>query len=109
MPKMEEEKTQLVAFNIILHSGTARTNIHEAMELMRESKFEEADRKLEEANDELVLAHQAQTDLLQEFSRGTTIEIQIIMVHAQDHLMTTMTLQEVAKEMEYLYKKFEER
>ena len=105
MPKMEEEESQVVAFNIILHSGTARASIHEAMELMRDAKFEEADQKLEEANEELVLAHQAQTELLQEFSRGTMIEIQIIMVHAQDHLMTTMTLQEVAKEMEYLYQR----
>ena len=72
---------------------------------MREGKFAEAEEKLEEADKELVLAHQAQTDLLQEFSRGTTIEIQIIMVHAQDHLMTTMTLLEVAKEMEHLYKR----
>ena len=72
---------------------------------MAEGKFAEAEEKLEEADKELVLAHQAQTDLLQEFSRGTTIEIQIIMVHAQDHLMTTMTLLEVAKEMEHLYKR----
>lgn len=105
MAVMEESQSQLVAFNIILHSGSARTNIHEALACMREGKFEEADTKLEEADKELVLAHQAQTDLLQEFSRGTTIEIQIIMVHAQDHLMTTMTLLEVAKEMEHLYKR----
>ena len=31
--------------------------------------------------------------------------MEIIMVHAQDHLMTTMTLLEVAQEMNYLYQK----
>lgn len=31
------------------------------------------------------------------------------MVHAQDHLMTTMTLREVALEMLELYKKLEEK
>ena len=36
---------------------------------------------------------------------GVEIKIEIIMVHAQDHLMTTMTLLEVAKEMLALYKK----
>ena len=105
MALTEESHSHLVAFNIILHSGSARTSIHEALACMREGKFAEAEEKLEEADKELVLAHQAQTDLLQEFSRGTTIEIQIIMVHAQDHLMTTMTLLEVAKEMEHLYKR----
>ena len=105
MEKMEESQSQLVAFNIILYSGNARSLIHEAMEYMRNDKFEQAQEKLLEADQELVQAHQAQTDLLQAFSKGTVIEIQIIMVHAQDHLMTTMTLLEVAKEMEYLYKK----
>lgn len=103
--EMDEQKSQEVAFAIILHSGSARTLIHEAMELMREAKFDQADIKLQEADEELVQAHQAQTDLLRKFSSGTKIEIQIIMVHAQDHLMTTMTLLEVTREMEYLYKK----
>ena len=38
-------------------------------------------------------------------TQGVEIKIEIIMVHAQDHLMTTMTLLEVAKEMLALYKK----
>ena len=105
MEKMQEEQSQLVAFTIILHSGNARTNIHEAMALMRENAFKEAEIKLEQAEEQLVLAHQAQTELLQAFSRGTQIEIQIIMVHAQDHLMSTMTLKEIALELEHIYKK----
>ena len=30
--------------------------------------------------------------LLQDYASGVEIKIEIIMVHAQDHLMTTMTL-----------------
>lgn len=105
MAKMDVEQSQMVAFTLILHSGNARALVHEAMDAMREGKFDEADQKLQEAEDELTLAHQSQTELLQEFSRGTEIEIQIIMVHAQDHLMTTMTLKEVALELEHVYKK----
>lgn len=50
-------------------------------------------------------AHQAQTNLLQEYAGGKEVKVEIIMVHAQDHLMTTMTLREVALEMLELYKK----
>lgn len=105
MPKMDEQESQEVAFTIILHSGSARSLVHEGLGLMREGKFKEADGKLNEGEEELVQAHQAQTDLLHKFSNGMTIEIQIIMVHAQDHLMTTMTLLEIAKEMKYLYER----
>ena len=109
MATMDESESQLVAFNIILYSGNARTFIHEAMELMREDKFEEAEVKLADADQELVLAHQSQTILLQKFSNGVEIVIQIIMVHAQDHLMTTMTLLEVAKELAFMYQKLAKR
>lgn len=102
---MNTEELQVVSFEIILHSGTARTEVHEAFALMRQGDFEEAEAKLETANAELVEAHHAQTKLLQDYASGVEIKIEIIMVHAQDHLMTTMTLLEVAKEMLELHKK----
>ena len=46
--------------------------------------------------------------LLQKYASGESINMEIIMVHAQDHLMTTMTLKEVASEMLHLYKKVNE-
>ena len=102
---MNTEELQVAAFDIILNSGNARSIVHEAFDAMREKNYILAEQKLQEANDELLKAHQAQTDLLQEYASGTEIKIEIIMVHAQDHLMTTMTLREVAIEMLELYKK----
>ncbi|MGT2802052.1 PTS cellobiose transporter subunit IIA [Streptococcus henryi] len=102
---MNQEELQVAAFEIILNSGNSRSIVHEAFDAMREGDFELAEAKLQESNEELLKAHQAQTKLLQEYAGGTEIKIEIIMVHAQDHLMTTMTLREVALEMLELYKK----
>ncbi|HHT7815117.1 TPA: PTS cellobiose transporter subunit IIA [Streptococcus suis] len=102
---MNAEELQVAAFGIILHSGTARSDIHEAFGFMRQGDFTQAVEKLESANSELVEAHHAQTELLQKYASGVEVKIEIIMVHAQDHLMTTMTLLEVAKEMLELHKK----
>ncbi|WP_368901154.1 PTS cellobiose transporter subunit IIA [Oceanobacillus oncorhynchi] len=104
---MNQEQIQSVAFEIILHSGSSRTMIHEAFAMMRNNEFKNAADKLDEANEEVLLAHQSQTALLQQYSSGETINMEIIMVHAQDHLMTTMTLREVALEMLYLYEKLD--
>lgn len=101
---MTVEELQVAAFEIILNSGNARTIVHESFASMRAGNYDEAAQKLEAANEELLLAHQAQTKLLQEYAGGTEIKIEIIMVHAQDHLMTSMTLREVAIEMLELYK-----
>lgn len=104
---MNQEQIQSVAFEIIFHSGSSRTMIHEAFAMMRNNEFKNAADKLDEANEEVLLAHQSQTALLQQYSSGETINMEIIMVHAQDHLMTTMTLREVALEMLYLYEKLD--
>ncbi|WP_165006164.1 MULTISPECIES: PTS cellobiose transporter subunit IIA [unclassified Enterococcus] len=103
--KLTSETLQVISFDIILHSGNARTLIHEAFAAMREEKYEQAERKLQEADEEILEAHKSQTNLLKEYAGGTKIEMEIIMVHAQDHLMTTMTLLEVAREMSYLYQR----
>ena len=101
---MKKDELQVVAFEIILHSGDSRTMIHEAFSLMREGKYEEAEIKLNKSNEELLEAHKAQTKLLQDYAGGEEINMEIIMIHAQDHLMTTMTLKEVAIELLEVYK-----
>ena len=103
---MTREDLQVVAFEIILHSGDARTMVHEGLDLMREGKFEEAEKKMEDANNELLEAHKSQTSLLQNYANGEEIVMEVIMVHAQDHLMTTMTLREMALEFLKMYKQF---
>lgn len=102
---MKSEEIQQVAFTIILHSGEARTIVHEAFKDMRNSRYDEAKEKLEESDDKLVEAHKAQTSLLKRYASGEDINMEIIMVHAQDHLMSTMTLREVALEMLAFYEK----
>ena len=62
---MTEEELQLAAFEIILHSGTARTSVHEALDAMKNGAFQEAEEKLAAADEELLQAHHAQTDLMQ--------------------------------------------
>ncbi|HFI0592779.1 TPA: PTS cellobiose transporter subunit IIA [Streptococcus suis] len=102
---MNNEDLQMAAFGIILSSGNARTIVHEAFAAMREGRYDEAEELLETANADILEAHLSQTGLLQEYASGTEINVEIIMVHAQDHLMTTMTLREVALEMLALYRK----
>ena len=102
---MNQEELQVAAFEIILHSGSARTTVHEAFADMREGHYDEAAEKLEAANAELLEAHHAQTNLLQEYASGTEIKIEIIMVHAQDHLMTTLLLKDLMQYLIELYKR----
>ncbi|MCZ0717593.1 PTS lactose/cellobiose transporter subunit IIA [Aerococcus kribbianus] len=106
---MDSSQVQQMAFQIILAAGNGKTIAHEAIQLMKEYKFEEAEQKLEESNEAFIEAHNAQTELLQAYAGGEEIIMEIIMVHAQDHLMTGMTYRDMAIELLDVYKKLAEK
>ena len=49
--KINSETLQVTSFDIIFHSGNARTLIHEAFRSMRKEMFEEVEEKLRQANE----------------------------------------------------------
>ncbi|MDR1699926.1 MAG: PTS lactose/cellobiose transporter subunit IIA, partial [Lachnoclostridium sp.] len=67
--------------------------------------FDKAEKVLEDANTEMIKAHRTQTELIQEEIKGNHAEITLLMVHAQDHVMTALLVKELAAEMVELWKK----
>ncbi|WP_462413377.1 PTS lactose/cellobiose transporter subunit IIA [Neobacillus sp. Marseille-QA0830] len=96
---MTKEELYNLSFQLILHGGNARSLAMEAIFSAKEKDFTTAFEKLAEAETELGSAHRFQTQLIQAEASGDTLEIPIILVHAQDHLMTAMTLTDLAKEL----------
>ncbi|MFN2746506.1 MULTISPECIES: PTS lactose/cellobiose transporter subunit IIA [unclassified Bacillus (in: firmicutes)] len=92
-----------VSFEIILHAGNARSSAMEALQCVKKSEYESANQKIQEADAELLQAHQAQTRLLQKEAQGQRLSPNLLLIHAQDHLMTSMTLKDLANEMIHLY------
>lgn len=101
------EEMQMLSFSIILHAGNARSCAMEAISLAKGYDFPAAREKLEEAEREFVEAHRLQTKLLQAEASGEKNEISIILIHAQDHLMTSMTLKDLANEIIDMYERIQ--
>jgi len=99
------ENMEMISFELILHSGNARSLAMEAIILAKENNFIEADMKLEEAGAEIALAHKVQTSLIQKEANNEKIDVSILLIHAQDHLMTALTVKELASEFVDLYKR----
>lgn len=57
------------------------------------------------AEKSLVEAHHAQTAMLTQEAQGENVELTLLTVHSQDHLMTAITFKDMAKEIIDLYKK----
>ncbi len=99
-----EENKYAAAFDLIVKAGNAKSAAMMAIEAAKEFDFEEADRNLKEAENEMRNAHQAQMDMLQQEAAGNPVDVNIILVHAQDHLSMAITAKELAEQFIDLYK-----
>lgn len=88
---------------IILFSGNAKSSSMEAIHAAKEHNHELAQECIEKANEELIQAHRVQTSLIQSEVRGEKTEISLLLIHAQDHLMNSITFKDLAIEFVDLY------
>jgi PTS system cellobiose-specific IIA component len=61
------------------------------------SNFAESEAKISAAENALVEAHHAQTGLLTQEAQGNNMEISLLAVHSQDHLMTSIAFTDVCE------------
>lgn len=97
--KVQDNELVEVAMQIILHAGDARIKIETALQNGKQFAFEDAKKNLVEAKECIRLAHQSQTEVIQNETRGKTYEPSLLFNHAQDTLMTIMSELNMASEM----------
>jgi PTS system cellobiose-specific IIA component len=82
------EGTELIAFNIIASVGTARSSYIAAIDAAAEGNFEEADKDIKEGQDAYVQGHDAHAKLLTQTAQGTPVQMDLLLTHAEDQLMS---------------------
>lgn len=96
--------TEKVAFDIISLAGDAKAELQKALKLAHEGKFAETKSLIDKASQQLQEAHKLQTqELLTREANGEKLQFNVLISHAQDYLMTTYTLKDVAIEIINLY------
>lgn len=97
---MDSNSNEIMSMTIIANSSECRSRVFDALRLVRDNKdYEGAKKLLDEADKYSLQAHIVQTDLLVKQSNGEGVDIDVLLVHAQDHLMTTMIAQELVTEI----------
>lgn len=82
---VDDEKYE-VAFEIIACAGDAKSLALMAIEEARNGNFEQAEKNLAEAREQMAKAHDVQNDMLQSEAQGKSVELNIVLIHAEDHL-----------------------
>lgn len=104
-----ENKNEAEIFEIIAHGGNAKSLAYEALNSAAEGNFEEAKKLLDESEHEMAESHKTQTRLIQDEINGEKVDTSLLMIHAQDHLMTALSEKSLIEKMIELYKKLEEK
>ncbi|MDG3086042.1 PTS N,N'-diacetylchitobiose transporter subunit IIA [Vibrio hannami] len=90
---------------IIINAGQSRSLCYEALRHAKNGEFEEAEGLLKEAQAAANEAHLVQTKLIEADEGEGKTKMTLIMVHAQDHLMTSMLAKELVTELIELHKR----
>lgn len=93
-----------VAMELVGNAGESRSCSFEALALAKEGDFDSAKAKLKEAAEKMHAAHEMQFNLISKEADGEKMDMGLLMVHAQDHLMTAILAKELIEEMIELYK-----
>lgn len=102
---MKKEEVAMIGFEIVAFAGEARSKLLEALNLAQKKEYDKAEKLIEEAEVSITNAHKAQTNMLVKDAEGEDIELSVIFVHSQDHLMTTILLKDVIRHFIELYKR----
>lgn len=100
---MNKEEVTMIGFEIVAYAGDARSSLIEAMNAARDGEYDKAEELVREADESIKQAHNTQTDMLAKEAAGEDLELSFIMVHGQDHLMTTILLRDLVEHMIELY------
>lgn len=104
---MDESRYQ-VAFDLILKAGNAKSSAMMAIDMAKEFDFVNAKKHLEEAENEMREAHGIQIGMIQEEAKGNSVDVNIILVHAQDHMTMGIMAKEIAEQFVDLYETIQE-
>ena len=96
---------ETIAMELVGNAGEARSLAFEALAQAKNKNFEKAKELLEESKQASLKAHHIQTDLICQEADRNKVEIGLLMVHAQDHLMTSILARELITEIISLYEK----
>ena len=87
---------EISCMQMILHSGNSRGDSSEAIECLKE-------KQLENAKSELLLAQKTHAELLRTMTNDEAIPMNLLLVHAEDHVASSEVVLTMANELFVVY------
>lgn len=101
------EGLELIAFQIISAVGTARSSYIEAVQAAKKGDFEGAKKLIAEGDEVFVEGHNAHAKLLTQEASGELSMVSLLILHAEDQLMSAEAFKTIANEFIDSYKRMQ--
>ncbi|MBO1300691.1 MULTISPECIES: PTS lactose/cellobiose transporter subunit IIA [unclassified Enterococcus] len=102
---MEDQQNLEAIMGLIMYGGNAKSDAMEAIAAAKKGDFDLAEQKIRDAEASLIEAHHSQTQMLTQEAQGNHMQVTLLTVHSQDHLMTSIAFTDLAKEIIDLYRR----
>lgn len=99
---------ELKSFEIISNVGSARSYYIEAIAFAKKYDFENAEKSMKSGSDAFAAGHKAHAELISLEASGESTNVSLILVHAEDQLMSAEGFKIIAREFIDLYKRLYE-
>lgn len=93
------EGMELICFQIISNVGSARSSYIEAVQKAKTGDFEGAEACMKVGQEQFLKGHEAHFELLQKEASGTPVGGSLILIHAEDQLMSAENFKIIAEEL----------
>lgn len=95
---------ELIAFEIISNVGMGKSLVIEAIRDARSGNYDLANHKIKEANEFFIKGHHAHTVLIQREASGEQLKFSLIIMHAEDQLISAETIRDLGIEIIEMHK-----
>ncbi len=96
---------EAACFGIITYVGTARSCFINAVQCAKKGDFQGADEQIRQGDEAYTQGHHIHADLLTLDANGKLEESGLILMHAEDQLMSAETFRVLAEEFIEVYKR----
>lgn len=101
------ENLEETVMELIINAGESRSCAMQALYAAKAEKWDEVEGLLEASTAAAKRAHVVQTQLIGADEGSGKVPVNLIMVHAQDHIMTSMLARELVEELIEVHRKMQ--
>ncbi len=101
------EGIELLSFQMISFNGSARSCFVEAIMAAKEGDFERAEQLMAEGEEQFVEGHPVHAQLIQKEASGEATAVNLLLIHAEDQMMSAELLKIIAAELIDIHKRIQ--